>query len=193
MILAPAESARLSLPETPRHHAVELLTANAAPGSHAETWRRPYPDSNGCLSSTGQWIRTTCGVSWPSTSSTTKWSFGVMSPSASLIRGGGLFHGRVLSGRGPGERSLREPGPILLVTSGFSSLALDAVGVNTGGRLVDHERRAKLLVGCTACDANPRKLIRLGGHRMLPAVVLSSLGVLSWACVVRWRSRVASR
>jgi hypothetical protein len=61
-----------------------------------------------------------------------------------------------------GERSLREPGPILLVTSGFSSLDLDAVGVNTGGRLVDHERRAKLLVGCTACDANPRKLIRLG-------------------------------
>ena len=81
------------------------------PGSHAETWRRPNPDSNGCLSSTGQWIRTTCGVSWPSTSATTRRSFGVMSPSASLIRGGGLFHGRVLSGRGPGERSLREPGP----------------------------------------------------------------------------------
>jgi hypothetical protein len=92
-----------------------------------------------------------------------------------------------------GSAHYANQGPILLVTSGFSSLALDAVGVNTGGRLVDHERRAKLLVGCTACDANPRKLIRLGGHRMLPAVVLSSLGVLWWACVVRWRSRVASR
>jgi hypothetical protein len=69
-----------------------------------------------------------------------------MSPSARLIRGGGLFHGRVFSGRGPGERSLREPGPLLVVTIGFSSLALDAVRVNTGGRLVDHERRANLLV-----------------------------------------------
>jgi hypothetical protein len=35
-----------------------------------------------------------------------------------------------------------------MVTSGFSSVALDAVRVNTGGRLVDHERRANLLVGC---------------------------------------------
>jgi hypothetical protein len=56
-----------------------------------------------------------------------------------------------------GSAHYANQGPILLVTSGFSSLALDAVGVNTGGRLVDHERRAKLLVGCTACDANPRK------------------------------------
>jgi hypothetical protein len=31
-----------------------------------------------------------------------------------------------------------------MVTSGFSSVALDAVRVNTGGRLVDHERRANL-------------------------------------------------
>jgi hypothetical protein len=48
----------------------------------------------------------------------------------------------------PGERSLREPGPLLVVTSGLSNLALDAVRVNTGGRLVDHERRTNLLVGC---------------------------------------------
>ncbi len=72
-----------------------------------------------------------------------------MSPSARAIRSGGLFHGRVLSGRGPGERSLREPGPLLVVTSGFSNLALDAVRVNTSGRLVDPERRTNLLVGCS--------------------------------------------
>jgi hypothetical protein len=71
-----------------------------------------------------------------------------MSPSARVIPGGGLFHGRVLSGRGPGERSQREPGPLLVVTSGFSSLALDAVGVNMGGRWLIMSAGAKLLVGC---------------------------------------------
>lgn len=71
-----------------------------------------------------------------------------MSPSARAIRSGGLFHGRVLPVEAPGERSLREPGPLLVVTSGFSNLAVDAVRVNTGGRLVDHERLTNLLVGC---------------------------------------------
>ena len=70
-----------------------------------------------------------------------------MSPSARAIRSGGLFHGRVLPVEARGERSLREPGP-LVVTSGFSNLAVDAVRVNTGGRLVDHERLTNLLVGC---------------------------------------------
>ena len=73
--------------------------------------------------------------------------------------GGGLFHGGSFPVEAPGERSPREPGPLLVVTSGLSNLALDAVRVNTGGRLVDHERRTNLLIGCTACDGNPRKLI----------------------------------
>ena len=71
-----------------------------------------------------------------------------MSPSAGVIRGEDCSTAGSFSGRGPGERSLREPGPLLVVTSGFSNLALDAMRVNTGGRLVDHERRTNLLVGC---------------------------------------------
>jgi hypothetical protein len=60
-----------------------------------------------------------------------------MSPLSEGDSGGRLFHGRVLSGRSPGERSLREPGPLLVVTSGFSSLALDAVRVNTACRATE--------------------------------------------------------
>jgi hypothetical protein len=47
----------------------------------------PYAAGRTAVALTGQWIRTTCGVSWPSTSSITRWSFWVMSPSARVIRG----------------------------------------------------------------------------------------------------------
>jgi hypothetical protein len=70
-----------------------------------------------------------------------------MSPSARVIRGEDCSTAGSIPVEAPGERSLREPLPLLVVTSGFSNLALDAVRVDTGGRLVDHERRTNLLVG----------------------------------------------
>jgi hypothetical protein len=82
----------------------------------------PYAAGRTTVALTGQRIRTTCGVSWPSTSSTTRWSFWVMHPCEG-DSGGRLFHGQLLSGRGLGERYRREPRPLLVVTSG-ASLAL---------------------------------------------------------------------
>jgi hypothetical protein len=147
MILAPADrrdSISRRLRATTRPSSSRLT---APPGSHAETWPTPLSRQQPVSFIHGQWIRTTYGVSWPSTSSTTWWSLGDVTLGEG-DSGGGLFHGRVLSGRGPGGALTTRSGAATRGHERLQQLGSGRCGCQYGRPFSDHERRINLLVGC---------------------------------------------
>jgi hypothetical protein len=105
-----------------------LAAANTFMTAEAVSANRRGSHTVGC---TGQVIRTVGGIPSGVTNSTVivSWGDRPICASAKGVMGEDI-HGRPFRSR-PWGALPREPGPLLVVTSGFSSLARDVVSVNT--------------------------------------------------------------